>query len=808
MRKYPYHVSSKTCEILRQYVPDRFLLKNGNQILVEESLFEELQRWKKENTDVSKLIKDLRLSGKNRKNLMAELECAGVVSDEWYTQLHGGYYVRSDKLRVATSILASYRIPQSVERVFSLFDVKKRYGAPEKNIEYAMIAGRITSYNGGFRAEEVEEVYKHDKELISLKSVIAQFETQNQVKITSKMYEHVKETIILNQNWGGLYYLGEVLIRKGVDTKDLYFDTDEVLSRMPKIIVEFRGSFTSDWQPFLWSQIPDKTRELISGFCQTEPMKIKGHPKVQRILEAAASIGKEVSDWNEGDLTMLAREGASKEKRNETRRFVDYARTRGVKVRCNAKEIYEFTQRNQGGYYDNAYSIEQYFELSMLVFDSFNPNESTNIKRSLKDEELAQMLLYLAMLCGVTWRRSNIWKIRIHERNDIHRLIMDLRNGCADCGELVSVWTSLESTWGIKHRADKNNGDLEFFVVSDFYSMLGAYLVVAEFHRIQAKRELLLNPQKMTSKSLLQRAIGKENYISLFGNSSFSTTRLTKTILMKVVEITNVKYKGASIRSLGEILAAHLRGHKLDFNNGQHTILHYINSRSEGLTIDEISYELFLAGTIGFYKHFVAQIVLPEYNRMRFLEQNKVIEALDVIPMKLEQNVEKFESMYYLTRQITTLYPKDFSEFAYIVGSRLMAGDGTANERNVICLYSLVEGKRPEQCRGQRYCDGCGEMAQDGLCKYGLYAKQYVYNLLERWRILERINERINAIKGTAKNEEELKGTYDRNSAVIKYLRELINSFVSNEDMPKDMRKAIRLMILEGQENGIAKLHG
>lgn len=804
MTIYRDRISSRFLKVLDKYAPNEFVFKNDKVLFLEKKLYDSIKSWKQNNIEVTRKLRELHISAKAKKIIVADLDEKGILAKEWYSELFGGTFVKVDKVEEFAQMMNNYKLPASSDKAISTVSIKAKYGVPKTNVEYALAAGRIKDYGGLFAVAEVEALVKFDSKLLSLRSVLEGFENKYQVKITTKIHQHIMDELSL----GDInYYKGDTLFRKEVNAKDFYFEQGNISEeKISDIIVHFPGGFPSTWQPFLWSRIPQKTKDYISKYIGTEEGKIVNNPKLQHILNAAAKLGKEIDKWNEGDLTMLTREGLGKSACTEMTRFINHVKSKGVEIRCNTKEIAEFENANQKKFKYNEYSYEQFFELSTLVFDSLDPNESANLKQAIADPKIAQVFMYLALHFSVVWRKTNVTTIEVHPIEDINVLINDIYESRVDNSRLVEIWGGLESTWSILHLANKNGGDLVFWAPSNLYAMLGAYLTVAEYHRIRNKKNYLMDKDILSKKRYYEQAMGVENYRRLFGDETFSGTKLNKVVLMRFVEKTNLKYKEVTVRSLGELVAAHLRGHKLDLNHGQKSILHYISSRSEGLTIDEISYELFLAGTVGYYKHLIVEKILPEYTKLRFKEQNVIINSLDVIPMEMEEKIENFEIMYREVASITNNYYEGFSQFTFDIGHRLHKGFGKANEKNVICVYSLVAGERPDICKEQRYCTGCGETNYKGLCKYGLYAKQYIHNLLVRKQELEEVNKRIDELGWRTAGKEGLKGTYDRNNEIIRFLNRVMDNFVLESEIPKEVEQAIRTHYVEVTENAVKKL--
>ena len=688
--------------------------------------------------------------------------------------------------------------------VYSISTLAKSWNVPEKNIRNCIKLNRLNmDDNNKINIKEFSQLYNEDQKLISMDEVFIGIESSGWILSNVTKNKIIKE-IENKNNWGYTYYASSNLLISTEKMKSPYYflREKEVKNNIEQYIIRNLDSMPVENAPILWQRIDSQSaQKLVEVFGVKEgEINRNCQPYLHRLMTEIIKTSKPITEWEQPECQLFERRHPEVASVAFLRKFVMTKGTEGAKKYFKMATILKFERSDID---EKAYSTDQYLTLGLLLFSwTYLKNENilTNIRQS---SECAQAILYMAMhiVCG--WRRGDILRINLPENIDITNVYNDFEAGNIPHEQLAAVWLGFRFKYENFAIASKNGGDLHFACSVEMGAYMGLYLVMCEHYRIIEQRSHLLNPSAFDKLSVYQKALGLRNYEMIFGREIFRSKQMNKAFLTEYATVTAKKFKNMHFRSMPEILAAYLRGHKIDLDRGQQTIFHYVQFSSEGLTLNEVAMALFQIGTLGFYKHKVLESILPGITEYNLAEKAEMISAATINVEETEEELNSFLEVLDRVESINEL-PTSQQEFLQNkVMAAVVYGIGSGKEENVFCLYNALHGKGNRACAKQQFCTNCTDKnAYGSLCKYAIYNYEYVFQISMRLKNYKnRIQEYDRQImqmeqEGNYIGGEELLKLRDLEVRRMESTEDAMEQFLYDENFPIMMRKDMAKLYL------------
>lgn len=749
---------------------------------------------------------------------MGHLDCQGQISSEYFVlreflmgkikgsgtrakirkklseqnkiiTINGTEYITQD---VASEIVAS--LSKHLDGYITWETAHRKYGVSQAQLTNLSVEGRITPINGRYPETEIRKLQEMDRQLSSLSTVLDKICALHPgLVVTKKLVTAIEERIIRTDAWGEGYRRRDALCCKAPDKSKLYLhDNPELLKKIDDAIRENADLLPVEAYVYLWEQMTDNEIKLLVKQFGVEPNmpNLQSQPDLHHIMALLAKSRKEICDLNNGEIDLMKRGMTERTKKNFNallRLTYDWW---PEKCKYNPN-LLQYRRHKEVRKRDvNAYDEYTYFEFGRMIFES--KSFALLVPKVLESSRLAQIVLSFTMPYIGAWRDTDIVRMRAATITDLQDKISKLQNGDYELEDYRDVWVATHETKLKEMRAHKTGLPIHLFCPLDFEPMLGVLITIAEYHRICDKRDTLIDPQtlKQAKRIDLEQLFNPEAYNKLFGKTTARRGKLNKCYLRLQRDGAQRKIQNAP-KTLSIIIAAYVRGHKLDLKNGQDTIFHYIDAKHENLSMDEITEKLFEIGTMGFYKEAILKYIYPAYAQMTLTDKAKMIKAADIVPIDTESLLAKMEVIQHqLNQAIEETLPTTYNELCARI-MRVVHCGSVANEENVDCLYVALTGYRNEACRGQGNCLHCqnADDSKYGLCKYGIYGREYIINLRDRYRyFIGRANTCEEELARRSDNIIILQNEYQRCKLAAEQLEKTIDTFLASFGLDPKLR--------------------
>lgn len=689
----------------------------------------------------------------------------------------------------------------------SIKTLSAKYKVSCKNIENCIVLGRLSLIDSKISVQEFSNIYHHDEKMIVLEELIEEVCHLENWILSKQNIREIKDEIEKTKNGGFPYSFYEnLLIPTKSIKKSFYFeDKKRELSLIKEWIMQNLCNIPSENYKNIWGMLGERNcKSLVKG-CGATPYEynVKLQPGLHMIMSEIIMSGKALELWGIPEYQLFCKRHPQIEVQRLLKKILLSTESKEIRDFFKLAKIINF---NSSKKHDERYSLSQYLSLgSLLLFPNYYRGEGI-INRALEDSDISQALLYMVMNMACAWRREDILKIKLQEEVEIMELIEELKEGKVSLFKTLAIWRNFRYYYENFEVASKNKEPLHFALTGEPEKHMGIYLAICEYHRIKENRESLfsLNVSFDNLKNY-KKALGDRCYKEIFGNQIFRNKLMNKALMDGYNRITSVRFQNKNYRSFPAILSAYLRSHKLDLENGQNTVFHYIETSSEGLSMDEISMSLFSLGTFGFYKEKVLSWILPKIKKYNLQKRAQIISAAD---LSISETEKELGTMSRIMDEIAGI--EDLPNSLEILTNRIMDAivNDTANgkEENVFCLYRAIHNRIPKGCSKQKYCTNChSEQAYGKLCKFAIYSYEYIFNLALRLETYEkRIDEYI-YLKEKTKREgnwrmaevyEELCKLEERRRDKT---RETVEQFIADESFPDELRNDVIKLYLEGE---------
>lgn len=728
-----YRLGSKVINKLDEFEINGIEIDLERRIVkVNSSIQEKISNWEKQHISINTLLYAKGLSKEEKSKVKRRL--SSLEQNDWQSLFFKDKYIDIKDIDAANKIIEKVKEVEAKENASA--QIKE---IPRKKVKKIL---------GSLSYSELESKYNEHSEYVSLKYLLGEYEVEENVRLTNVLRKEYIELVKDTNNWNDKILLGEealiknakkhdVLVRS-LNKKELENFLKTNLKRLPK-----------DNYEYIWRQVDINISMAIS---KTLAVKSGGpiNSRTLNLIALFAKLDKKASSITDSEVYEIRNECTNRRTYLDVRKCLqnlsEIIGRENTNYSLNTIDIRAFKKSISTREEKEPYTYDQFIRLGQMLFDLDYIKHSSIIEKALNNDGAAQVLLYMAMHYVCAWRRGSILNLKGPLILEIDDYIRDIKAGIYESERYRQVWLQIERVLYLYELAEKNNGQLITMCPEEFRNVMGLYILLVFYHKEKSGRKKLLTNE-------VQK---KSNYIYLYGSDydlaigpePFGSRRMNKELLLVYCNAAN-EVLGTSIRTLPEMVAAYIRGHKLDYEHGQKTIFHYIPHLSDGYTVDEIAEGLFLVGTLGHYKNALAKMLQPDYKNLDFMQRCTRIDEMNIEPAKIEMQIEAISLLNASVSKVG--FNRKYDSFI----KRLM-DDNNANEKSVRCLYEALTGRRNPNCIGKEGCFNCGEKTPEHeyLCKYGIYSWQYIYNLLYK----------VNKIKERQKRTVELLGQIDNRS--------------------------------------------
>lgn len=376
------------------------------------------------------------------------------------------------------------------------------------------------------------------------------------------------------------------------------------------------------------------------------------------------------------------------------------------------------------------YAHNDYYKMAYMTFSDKYINENCLVQKAINSSQNSYVWLFTAMHYVCAWRKSDIEAIPVIELpyDNVTTLKMIYKNIYRNEAIEISIRLQNEiNNSNIKPKKTKDRQDERFLTIEIPTSLRMIFGTIYSIYCVQVKSGRYIN--KALSAGDYLRFFG-EKYVQIFGNVPFSNRRANKSFLDEVVNITESQH-GIDKKIMGYRVASYARAH-VEGQNGISTVTSkYLETKLDGLSVDEILMQLFETGTCSFVPYFLLEIVYgKKLSDLSVYEQTEIINLSGLNAYRTEMLskalVNAYRRTYGAVEIIFKQYKKDESK--QIVAEQMLNNivNRTALSKT-IGISCLCAAKRLPCPFQNRECAGCS---------YGIYEMSFFYNAMERIREL------------------------------------------------------------------------
>ena len=502
-----------------------------------------------------------------------------------------------------------------MRKIIKLSTAKNKYRIPNRNLQNAILDGRIHLINeDSINITEMESEYLKDSEAIPIERIIEDISLRESFFLSNGNLALLKKDILKYQNWGIDFRTSNVLLTER-PTRDTIYIWDFKEER--KVILAWILNHLDILPPSanytkLWELIDKQTEFVLQKTleCSSKVINEKNLSFQYKFISRIIMEKKHVDKWEVADCQKFIRKYNDNKSKSYLKRLMENANNKRVNDFFKQITLGSNTDKKD----EKHYTVSQYLSLGALLFHPAYFVSEGIIERAIQNSLYAQAILYMAMTIVSSWRRDDLLKIKVANEFDIEKAINRLKNGDLPYDISNPVWFGFRLFYMNYEVANKNKGNLYISSSIQLGKVAGLYLIIAEYHRIRECREELLEASKFNKKSVFKEALGERCYEEIFGKEMFCEKYMNKAFLDLYADETSEKFKVMRFKSLPVMLDAFLRGHKINLKRGQKVIFHYISFSSEGMSLDEVLLELFKVGNFGFYMNKVLTILDGDFN--------------------------------------------------------------------------------------------------------------------------------------------------------------------------------------------------
>lgn len=723
-------MSGEKLTVLRSAFNEEDFFINGNWIILNDAKQQQLDVWMANQFDVRHYLKSYGFQKKDCERVLAALRAKRMVEDCWQSILLDHVYVnKSLKTQVhheMQSIVKTEKIQHKIPQ-----KELQNLGIPSSRLTKETVQEVLGKKGRYYENQTAMSEILREKEYVDLQILVDNLQNRLKFKIKKSYFANLA-TGLMNRGicvayidlplvgkMGHYYALQNEVVEQEIVS--WVRENWECLVPKESYIFMWNG-VDSDFKRF----IADHWKISIFDYCE------RHQPELHQILAVLGSEGRAVENLENGHISSLMRCLPKSYRKTFKYLLQLYATKHEAGVRYNTKnlstELYDDKEEQDAERVATDY--KQYKALGVAILTRFAEREGI-IGRALKKSQCAQILLFMALHIAIAWRLDDICNIQLSTRIDLDRAKKYIEHKDFENPFFNSVW-NIFSMELVGRRASKQNGELVEACPQMFRGRLGLYLCIAELFRNADGRETLIDKSIVYEEENYEELLTKEIYKAIFHEKGFRNSSIVKALLRKQAALTQQSMDSLGYKRLPFMVAAYLRGHKIDVEKKVKSIFYYIESATENYSPNEVLRETWCGDTVGHYKTAIASHLFSEYEKIDFKEQTQLLHDFgEVSPAEMEKRFEALRELAFVTKAFCIEMPKDKegleSRLKQMIEAETIIAIG--KEEHTQCLYSLLTGYR---CVSKDGNEICSLHHKPFGCDFAIYHRSYIWNLANR----------------------------------------------------------------------------
>lgn len=785
MKEHKYALNVKNYKSLIDYLEERGLAYqvDGVYLYIPGNTLVALKRDCKRYIDLMAVFKAKKIPQKQRKEIIDSLQDRhmivedgpALVTDKIFAYPQAGTILT--KIITETEARRSYIAPDTARR---------RYGLTGRQLECAVMTGRIrTMEDYRLCEEDIREAIRQDSVYHPFADLVNYLETELNLNLTDDFADRLYQECIAVKFWGCDYRIPDMYLgRLTSDSKNkLYYNPADL--PLDKIKCWIRAnSVKLDWHNYhyMWANLSDFETDKVCkayGVDRDQPNE-NLQPDLHMVMSVMVKEDRDLSVWRVGDIDLIGKTLGMRMKRL-LRWFLGRVKdSGGVAYTTYSLNVIEYHKSGTRKTETEPYSIQQYLDFGRLIYAEESFWGENVVDAAIEDSDCARALLQAALCFGAAWRDPDVARMQAPDITDVTGLISMIQGREVDTAVFIRICADFVEQYVRGFKSRKNGQEIRLYLHEDFYCTMGVIITICEYHRIKDGRDSLYASDGINL--CTYKKLFGTRYTEIFGEKKLSARRLQKDYL--IIQAAGAFGRDYPIRSLGALLAATIRGHKMDFEHGQSTIYHYIPNSTEGMGIDEITVNLFRGGQLCFYKQMVINCLSDEYNNQDLRTKIAIFETLDCTPLQTEQQISAILNIHHCVWPMCADEPLSYDRLKEKIARDVLREKQNANEPYVTCLYEIIYGCKNPACAGKDKCrnyDADDDNAPEKLCRCGIYAKEYIYVLKADKKELMEMQEHLEMMYQQGKVPEEIyRNEKDNFEMAVCYQDDLMFDFLES----------------------------
>ena len=684
------------------------------------------------------------------------------------------------------------------QEIISVAQIKREYQLTKLQIENNITSGRLkTNLFGEILIESFLVSYYEDSKLVPLEHVLQNYEKDYDVLVGKKIYDYILNVLIQTNGFGTGIFEGSQLLRKVEKGKKYYLSPNISLKKINETLLkQITELINTDNYQYLWREMekyPYLFHEIQVYFsARPYEQNTDKQPVLHFVMLVSLSLKSDITEWTNGDVEKAKKKIKSNHIKNRFKSFLRYYYNAHIRD-CNYNPDLLYISKESKKREETPYNIKDFLRLGNWLFSEENMLQGGLLDRVLASKSCANLALYNCLFFFCAWRKPDVFSIELPRFSNLDELYKLIQEKDLEDPRFLDVYEEFSLIVEGKY-ASKNRVELRLVKSEPIRKGFGIYLIINKWNQITARDATVFIDEKSFASFKVYKELYGEDYVRFFGTKPLLHKKMNKTFLLYQASNAYKKNYNVQLRELPELVGAYIRGHRIDLDSGPNTILHYIGDASGGMTSNEVLREMYARGSMGHYKDLLCEIIIPGFYRLEFKEKTEIISAIEIKPMEMEVQIE---NLMKITSNINSAIKDNLlsnvEDMAKCLAYNWISGNNYAKEKHVKCIYQALTGHPNPACKGQDYCmnpeKGC-------LCRYGIFERLYVYELIFRKNFFikkaKKCEQKLNEIKGHHEKEysallHELSYNQDCAIAVDDLLIELLSGLDDSRTIKRDL---------------------
>lgn len=816
-----YPRSDAKVEALRQNGWTKHYFVKGTKLCVDQVLQDHLDNWRKDKVCIEKYLTACGYNKQCIKIVSLSLKAKGIIVKDWEGVILGDTYVRADSISEIKSELKKTNMTRTTGVLISKAKVARLLGISDKAVKDRIDCGLISCVGGKVEEEALRGRMLKEADQEDFAEFRERLETVQKCKIKFNGRERLLE--LLKDE--GLVVDADSRLGRSIDGHWYVTDGDaaEILARQwirnnGKYLV--RKKSKAYWLANVDQDFLTTIKQLWQLNSETYDERLDG--KLMPILFGTLKVSKTVQNFDNGDIQNIMEELPEVSKNAFLAALIKHAqRKQGRVAYCKQNiqlhdEILEQRKRDR-----SAYDYTAYVAMGVALYTKFAITYGI-LDRALEDSECAQALLYMALHVACAWHAEDMQLIHfgLKTRKIVQDCMEYVWRGDFENKKFDELWRAFE-IYVFTNKALKQKGQLVEACPTDFRKRLAVILAIAEWHRDEECRELLIENSVIGNVKAYKRLLSPEIYNAIFQGKRFRNSKIVKTLLKRHAELTARKYDDIGLKNMPYRVASYLRGHKQEIYKSPKTIFYYVDNCTDGYTSDEVLWEMKWDGFVGVYASVLIEALLRNdikvvgddgelLKKLDIHQQSVLMSKFEIAdPLEIEQKMETLERFLANESRVMRDMPVNMAQMRKVaLEFTYDEDDENAKEEHVRCVYAKLTGM---QCKNNDGCPYCSNETEGHFwCDLALYSRLYVINLETRRQNnvikMEAYQRALETRDDISANEEAaMRNMVKRYHCSAAYLSELIKDFVVSCEEPEFVDDLIQVLEEEVYENVFSK---